>query len=322
MDRFYWGAFVVLPTEDGLQTSQTIVSWEQKDDITIHSHNKVPFNWINSLRTHIQDFVKNCTELQGTMGKVPISCWVANSINPWRIVLDLRHKKFKQIIWGRTKRKLWELDKAIWLRSINPVRDVTEQWLARDALFFALSDLFKKAPKSWRVSLDMRAYGSADEMDDLWLGKDLRLFIWSHMLGIDLLNDVYWELSDVLAWMKEPSTELKTKIRELAFRYVDITRNQLSIWQSDKGFINRFISIDNEDDIRNMIFVLPELRELFCSTFISELWFSHNICIKPHWAKPSPPFGDVAATFVADMIDRQNGSSPSSASINFGEEYT
>ncbi len=327
-EKIFWWAFVVLPDRDWLQSSQVIVWWEIKDDITIHwSPQRIPFKNIGELRSQIWRFVQELVALQPKGMKVPISCWVWNTINAQSIVSQFWHRSLRKVIWWGTKAALMELKgewktQLIWPTSyVNRLKD----WFSREAFFHGLWDLFWNVPMNKRVIRDKRLYNTADEMDKLWLWRDLRLLLWNYQIGIELINSIFSSIFDnpgLIPWEVQASEDLKDDVKKLAVEFARYAKDILVMGQSDKWYANRFISIDNKEDIRNLIFAVVELREIFCKTYLGELWFTHNVCMKPTWATPTPPFWDVAATFIADMIDERDGTLPSTASVNYWEEYT
>lgn len=328
-EKLYGWAFVILPKWEDLQCSRAIISWVEKSDITIHEHTKVSFSNLQELRWQVASFVQSIIELQPRWIKIPVSCGIANSLDATLLLWWFWDRWFRKVWSWKTKQLIASIPELEVLRLQNNLS--REQWdqlrgeLSKKLTFSALWDLFKSGNHfSKRLQVDKRWYGTADERDILDIGRDMRLMFSELLIGTELMDDIFHFLADedILKWKKSPTWEMKEKVSELAKRYAGIFQDQLSKRHIGGEYINRFINIGDENDIRNIIFIVPELRQIFSEVFLSELGFQHNVCIKPTWAKPSPPFGDVVATFLADMMDKRDGTRPSTASINYWEEYT
>lgn len=51
-------------------------------------------------------------------------------------------------------------------------------------------------------------------------------------------------------------------------------------------------------------------RERFGTHVCRYLWTKRNICVKPLWVNPNPPFSDVTATYIADILDQKTWDAP------------
>lgn len=51
-------------------------------------------------------------------------------------------------------------------------------------------------------------------------------------------------------------------------------------------------------------------RERFWTHLCRHLWGERNICVKPLWVNPNPPFSDVTATYIADILDQKTWDAP------------
>lgn len=333
MDKIYGWAFVILPDKEvWLKTSQAIVGGSQKNNILLESHVMSPLDTSSphissELRKQVSSFARDIVELNWPWRKITITSGVANSIDASSMIWGFASKSLRKIIPWDTKMYIREFDwigtklKLKW--ACNESIEDTIKRASRDISFKVLWDLFQKwTPVSKRLKVDRRAYNSADERDMLGLWKDMRLILSEYGIWMELIDETYSLLVEMIWEKTEPTERIRELVRELATKYAEANIPHLQQRQVWWDHVQRFVSIDNNMDIRNIIFVNDELRNIFSETFLKVAWFKHNICLKPHWAKPSPPFGDVVATFLADEMDIRDWTSPTSVGIFHWEDYT
>lgn len=85
--------------------------------------------------------------------------------------------------------------------------------------------------------------------------------------------------------------------------------------------VNRFISaattkdLTPDSDVRNFIFLDAGLRKVYAEAFMAYHHIRHNVCFKTSLDAPSPPFADIAGTFLADQFDERDGTRPTAVLV-------
>jgi len=112
---------------------------------------------------------------------------------------------------------------------------------------------------------------------------------------------------------KEIDLGLVSLVQEYAKRLCPLYAPSLSMMEGK--VMNRYLNVAFHGDLRNEIFKYPELKKAYVEVFMSYFEFKHNVCFKPTWAPDSAPFADVVATFIADLIDKRDGTEPGDVMI-------
>ena len=74
--------------------------------------------------------------------------------------------------------------------------------------------------------------------------------------------------------------------------------------------------MNSPDDRRGRLYVVPGAREAYAEPLIRGLKRDHNFSIKGNRDPRSPPFADVAATYMGDNMDKLTGDKPGVILVN------
>lgn len=329
-ENFIGGAFVVMSDtsktdleqmigrgdiyeDEPIQISQTVVSGSEKDDIQIIEHENIPVvergeQAARNIAKKIKEFRKNLIKINQRQEKIPITFGVENNLDICDVVKGFSSKVFKQLLSPKIKQIVQDVNR------IDPT-----QWQEESSgvMKMAMTDLFKKFPSAKKFSLDPRGYLSAMEVGSVvGLDRDEQQIMNELALDPAWLDTVFAKIVPVIDNGVEVDDELRALVEEAGHKFSKLSGMHLQSKNPEAGSIQRFIHVANEWDLRNQILRVPELRDIFVKIFMKECNFKHNICLKPSWAEANPPFSDVVSTFLADNMDKRDGTSPTSITIH------
>ena len=164
--------------------------------------------------------------------------------------------------------------------------------------------------------LDNRAYESFAERIQPGVDPEIHYIMGELRLGVLFLEELFARLEDIPDDETEFEEDLILMVEECARRFATEASLQLSRKHAGAGIANRFLHVARDNDVRNDIYRIPVLKQVFVRVFMEELGLDHNVCFKSHNDPPSPPFTDVVATFLGDMMDRRDGTFPSAVMVN------
>lgn len=111
--------------------------------------------------------------------------------------------------------------------------------------------------------------------------------------------------------------DCRAELRQLTVQIATLFSRHSFLARDEQGkIVNRFISansttsLDVDGDIRNLIFLDSELRQIYTDTYMRQLNIQHNVCFKSALDKVCPPFADIAGTHLADLMDERDGTKP------------
>lgn len=207
--------------------------------------------------------------------------------------------------------------------------DISEQVLHKESLKIMLKTLMQSIDPNRSIQYDTRDYSCAQGCDDwevpanaiVLSGGDAqeRTRLTNMIIPTDLRARFDSTYSLFLNGREDLRGDLEGIVREIAVLYATYG---MVVRDEHGEVINRFISaattpdLTSDSDVRNFIFLDLGLRRVYGEAFIAHHRIRHNVCLKTSLDNPSPPFADVAGTFLADIFDRRDGTQPTSVLVN------
>lgn len=324
---FYWGTFVVLPGSNHLQVSSTIIRWEQKDDIQVVESNKMIIalegeQCYSELKRNSAECVSKVLALQWGEEAIHMTCGVANAVDSWTVLKGVvpHVKTLPNSPFTENNLELYELlqDNPMWGLIIwEGWRVVTPEDFLREMLGWVLRDIFEGWPRNNMLEVDLRYYDvgyrareALQRSDYEWV-KNADAFFW-----VDDVNYLRRLLPKIVNSDGVLPREVINIVRKIAIKSASIFSQQYKEDWHGNVVGSRFSRAPYEEYIVNEVFKDPYLKKIYVETLMEKIWISHNVCFKPNWEKSNPPFADVVATFLADKMDKRDGTDPCDVWIN------
>ena len=287
-EKIHWWAFALLDwkNSNSLKISMTILWGSNKQNIEIEQHKMSNIlledeNLPSKLKQEISDFVTDLLNIGEEGSEIHITCGSAESMNSLPII-----KRLDVGIW------LWSFDERSYPMLLQSV----------------ISDLFHEAtlPRE-NISINARGFYPADYAKKILKSENQWKLLqqdWLAQFRI-ICKEISADIIKVIQAKKNISDNLREGVQALAEHFANKRKKASeSLWSYGSP---RFISLSEEQDVRNLILIVPELREIFWTFFLEEFWRENNICMKAYWEKSNPPFSDVEATYIADRLDSRSG---------------
>lgn len=113
------------------------------------------------------------------------------------------------------------------------------------------------------------------------------------------MNEIFWAKIDFDHFTPEQDVALE-RMAKLWVSVLDNDRESRFVW----------ILPDDKYLITQILKKWWKWRERFGTHVCRQLWAKRNICVKPLWHNKNPPFSDVTATYIADILDLQTWEDP------------
>ena len=182
---------------------------------------------------------------------------------------------------------------------------------AASRLVYAVSDILSGSAKTpSALQIKPRLYLDNKEMLDV--DYDTASFMTVRIISPALRQQFDSLRAQIAFGQVSLKTDLEDLVRDIAARFARSIQIKLAGTRPTSRFFGTGTPPDlsSNGDIRNVIFSDDVLREIYANSFMNFLGIDYNVCLKCSVDRKSPPFSDVAATYLADLMDKRDRTRP------------